>query len=193
MDAEDQACRDVLAAVAEHCAGQRLDTDAVRITMKRLVIITLTTLLLTACGFALRGTAELPASLQPLHLDNINDSTLMGRELLKTLVSNKISLAATPGPDIYTLSLGPETSSERAISINSNARAGEYEILMTVTFQLKRGSATAIPPQKLNLSKVYLADPDNAVAKAEEAVIIQNEMRQELSQLILRRLQAFTP
>jgi len=161
-------------------------------TLTRIFLL-LASLLLAGCGFALRGTAELPASLRPLHLDNINDSTLMGRELLKTLVNNKIPLATNPGPEIYTLSLGAEASNERAISVNSNARAGEYEILMTVTFQLRRGTATAIPQQKLNLSKVYLADPDNAVAKAEEAVIIQNEMRQELSQLILRRLQAFTP
>ncbi len=159
----------------------------------RLLIICCATLLLSSCGFALRGTAELPASLQPLHLDNINDSTAMGRELMRTLVNNKVRLSDDTGATIYSLALGGETSVERAISVNANARAGEYEIIMTVPFQLKRGNTAAIPQQKLTLTKVYLADPENAVAKSEEAVIIQNEMRQELSQLILRRLQAFAP
>ncbi|MEI7950650.1 MAG: LPS assembly lipoprotein LptE [Gammaproteobacteria bacterium] len=161
--------------------------------MLRFLTLSFFTLLLTSCGFALRGTAELPASLQPLHLDNVNDSTAMGRELMRTLVNNKVKLTDTTGASIYSLALGAETNIERAISVNANARAGEYEIIMTVPFQLKRGNTASIPEQKLSLTKVYLADPENAVAKTEEALIIQNEMRQELSQLILRRLQAFTP
>ncbi len=161
--------------------------------MLRFLTLGFFTLLLTSCGFALRGTAELPASLQPLHLDNVNDSTAMGRELMRTLVNNKVKLTDTTGASIYSLALGAETSIERAISVNANARAGEYEIIMTVPFQLKRGNAASIPEQRLSLTKVYLADPENAVAKTEEALIIQNEMRQELSQLILRRLQAFAP
>jgi LPS-assembly lipoprotein len=161
--------------------------------MLRFLTLSFFTLLLTSCGFALRGTAELPASLQPLHLDNVNDSTAMGRELMRTLVNNKVKLTDTTGASIYSLALGAETNIERAISVNANARAGEYEIIMTVPFQLKRGNTASIPEQKLSLTKVYLADPENAVAKTEEALIIQNEMRQELSQLILRRLLAFTP
>ena len=161
--------------------------------MLRNLTLGLATLLLASCGFALRGTAELPASLQPLHLDNINDSTAMGRELMRTLVNNKVKLADAAGATVYSLALGAETSTERAISVNANARAGEYEIIMTVPFQLKRGNTAALAPQTLTLTKVYLADPENAVAKSEEALIIQNEMRQELSRLLLRRLQAFAP
>jgi outer membrane lipopolysaccharide assembly protein LptE/RlpB len=45
----------------------------------------------------------------------------------------------------------------------------------------------------LQLSKVYLADPENAIAKTEEAELIRTEMRRELALLILRRLQSFKP
>ena len=159
----------------------------------RLLTVLFVSLVLAGCGFTLRGNAELPATLQPLHLDNINDSSAMGRELLRVMVSNKVALAGETGATVYSLALGAEKLSERAISVNANARAGEYEIILTVPFQLKRGNAVAIPQQVVSLTKVYLADPENAVAKSEEAVIIQNEMRQEVAQLILRRLQAFKP
>ena len=44
-----------------------------------------------------------------------------------------------------------------------------------------------------SIGEVYLADPENAIAKTEEATLIRNEIRSELAQLILRRLQAFKP
>lgn len=161
--------------------------------MLRLITVFLTMLLLTSCGFTLRGTAELPASLQPLHLTNSAEGSLMSREMTQVMTSNKIALTDKPAANGYSLTVSNETSKERAVSVNANARAGEYEIIMSVSYQLKRGDKSAMQPQTVSLNKVYLADPDNAVAKTEEADIIRGEMRHELAQLILRQLQAFVP
>lgn len=150
-------------------------------------------LLLGGCGFALRGTAELPASLQPLYVENIDSSSPMGRELLRVLANNKVALADATATNQYSLAVGNETSSERALSVNANARAGEYELTLGITYQLRRNGVAASDAVPLQLSKVYLADPENAIAKTEEAELIRTEMRRELALLILRRLQAFKP
>jgi len=47
-----------------------------------------------------------------------------------------------------------------------------------------------VGPEELAIEKVYLADPNNAVAKAEERELMEEEMRLELVTLILRRLQS---
>ncbi|HTR00924.1 MAG TPA: LPS assembly lipoprotein LptE [Candidatus Acidoferrum sp.] len=161
-------------------------------TLTRISVL-LATLLLASCGFTLRGTADLPRALQPLYLENVNDSTPMGRELRRTLLINKVALADKLQANGYSLSVGNESSSERALSVNSNARAGEYEVIMTVPYQLKKGGASVQPQQSVSIGKVYVADPENAVAKTEEANIIRDEMRSEISQQILRRLQAYKP
>ena len=83
-----------------------------------------------------------------------------------------------------------EENSERALSVNANARAGEYEITMVVPFQLRRGTELVLGPETLSVAQAYLADPENAVAKNEEAALIRSEMRRELAQQLLRRLQA---
>lgn len=145
--------------------------------------------LLSGCGFALRGSVDLD-HLEPLYVQNFENGTPIQREVLRILTNNGIALAQEPAPDGYSLDVGAESNSERAISVNANARAGEYEINMSVPFQLRRGSDVVLPPQVLALSKVYLADPENAIAKNEEAEIIRTEMRRELGQLMLRRLQA---
>ena len=161
--------------------------------MLRSTLVTLATLLLTSCGFALRGTATLPAALQPLFLEGANDSTPIRRELQRVLVDNRVTLADDNKTSNYSLAIGNEQSSERALSVNANARAGEYEIVMSANYQIRKGAAAVQAPQTVTLAKVYLADPENAIAKTEEANIIRNEMRREMAQLILRRLQAFKP
>jgi LPS-assembly lipoprotein len=157
--------------------------------MMRLTIAVTLLGLLAGCGFALRGSVDIPR-LEPLYVQNFEGGTPIQREMLRVLVNNKVALADELAPGGYSLDVGAENSSERAISVNANARAGEYEINMSVQFQLRRGSEVVLQPQVLTLSKVYLADPENAIAKNEEAEIIRTEMRRELSQLILRRLQA---
>lgn len=159
--------------------------------MLRALLLSLVTLLLTGCGFTLRGTAELPAALQPLHLENVDSATPLGRELLRVMNSNKVALAETAAPNGYTLALGGETANERALSVNANARAGEYEITLAAMWQLRRNGAAVMEAETLSLSKVYLADPENAIAKNEEAELIRTEMRRELAQQLLRRLQTF--
>jgi LPS-assembly lipoprotein len=148
-------------------------------------------LFVSACGFSLRGTTELSANLQPLYVEAVDTSSPMHRELQRVLNQNQIALAPNVNDANYRLGLGPENSSERALSVNANARAGEYELEISVPFQLAKGTDVVLPPETLSLTKVYLADPDNAVAKNEEAELIRTEMRRELAQQILRRLQAY--
>ncbi|MFZ9584554.1 MAG: LPS assembly lipoprotein LptE [Pseudohongiellaceae bacterium] len=151
------------------------------------------TVIVGGCGFALRGSAALPAALQPLALSNVDNATPLGQELLRALASNDVDLATEAGSASYQLEVGGEAFAERALSVNANARAGEYELTISVPWQLRRGTTVVLGPETLSLGKVYLADPENAIAKQEEAELIRAEMRRELALQLLRRLQVFVP
>jgi outer membrane lipopolysaccharide assembly protein LptE/RlpB len=60
---------------------------------------------------------------------------------------------------------------------------------MSVPFQLLNAGTVVMGPETITLERVYLADPENAAAKSDEARLIQQEMRRELALQILRRLQ----
>jgi LPS-assembly lipoprotein len=148
-------------------------------------------LLLSGCGFTLRGSAELPPQLQPLYVESGSAGSDMLRELNRTLRDNHVQLATEPGAG-YSISIGNEERRERVVSVNVNARAGEYELTLVLPWQLRKGAAVVVEPERLSLSRTYLADPGNAVAKSQEAEQILSEMRQDLSRQLLRRLQALT-
>ncbi|HEY0963147.1 MAG TPA: LPS assembly lipoprotein LptE [Pseudomonadales bacterium] len=145
--------------------------------------------ILGGCGFTLRGTVDLPPELNTLQIESPLPNSELVREVSRMLRNNAVTLTDTPDDDVWRLGIGGEQVSERVLSVNANARAGEYELTMVVDAQLRQG-ATVIGPETLSVSRVYLADPENAVAKNEEAELIRNEMRRELAQQILRRLQS---
>jgi LPS-assembly lipoprotein len=155
-------------------------------------MLLIATLAISGCGFALRGAATLPEKLQTLYLESLDPGSDVLRETRRVLQNNRITLLESASADTYRLGLGVEENTERALSVNANARAGEYELTMSLPFQLRRGSEILLGPETLINSKVYLADPENAVAKNEEAQQIRSEMRRELAQQIIRRLQALT-
>jgi len=147
-------------------------------------------LTLSACGFHLRGTTTIPPALQSIALSSTNGNTDILSQLQRTLEAGDVTLLDAPGANGFELVVGAETVTERVLSVNSNARAGEFELSMTLPFQLRRGGAAVVGPEELAIEKVYLADPNNAVAKAEERELMEEEMRLELVTLILRRLQS---
>jgi LPS-assembly lipoprotein len=156
--------------------------------LSRLMLFSLV-LLLSGCGFALRGSAELPAQMQPLYLESLAGDSDMLREVRRTLQNNRVQLVTEPGEG-FALGIGNEERSERVVSVNVNARAGEYELTLSLPWQLRQGATVVAGPERLSISRAYLADPNNAVAKSQEGEQILREMRQDLSRQLLRRLQA---
>ena len=145
---------------------------------------------LSSCGFSLRGTAALPAALQTMQIQSTDANSDIVRELRRVLRNNDVDVEAVEQSSGYRLQVGQEQNSERALSVNNLARAGEYQLTMSVPFQLLNTGTSVLGPETISLERVYLADPENAAAKSDEARLIQQEMRRELALQILRRLQA---
>lgn len=151
--------------------------------------ILISTIFLAGCGFTLRGTVALSPELQTLYLVSSAGESAILQELRRALLAGDISLLDTPREDVYRLELGEELSEERVLSVNSNARAGEYELSLSVPVQLSSGNTQLLGPEVLSIARVYLADPNSAVAKQEERELMEEEIRLELVSQILRRLQ----
>jgi LPS-assembly lipoprotein len=154
----------------------------------RLVMLLCAAAALSSCGFSLRGTAALPPALQTMQVQSADPNGDITRELRRVLRNNDVSVDAAES-SAYSLQIGQEQNSERALSVNSQARAGEYQLTMSVPFQLLNAGTPVLGPETITLERVYLADPENAAAKSDEAQLIQREMRRELALQILRRLQ----
>jgi outer membrane lipopolysaccharide assembly protein LptE/RlpB len=157
---------------------------------KHLLPIFISLLLLSACGFTLRGSNDaqlFSPDLQQIQLSSSNAEEL-AQLLRRRLLASGIDLVENSSS--YKLSLGDEQILERVVSVNRNARAGEYELSLLTSIQLDKDAETLIPREIISVEQVYEADPANAAAKTNEAELVRNELRQALVEQIIRRLQS---
>ncbi len=146
-------------------------------------------MLLSSCGFTLRGydSALLSPELQQLQLSYNTSSNELAQILRRRLMASGVEIIENTSA--YNLILGDEQSIERIISVNRNVRAGEYEITLTASMQLDNNGESLIAREIISVEQIYEADPNNAAAKTNEAEIVMDELRLALSEQIMRRLQ----
>lgn len=147
-------------------------------------------LLLTACGFHLRGqggSTMLPAELSTLRVFRANSGehdalVLTVREALK---QSGATVVATGDVPIVTL-LEEAVESEVASVKTSTAKASEYRLRYTLTFRVD-GSRSQ-PEQSIRLQREFSVDPAHILAKEQEEQELVRSMQQEAAQQLVRRL-----
>ncbi|MEX0619449.1 MAG: LPS assembly lipoprotein LptE [Pseudohongiellaceae bacterium] len=162
------------------------------VSIYRFLFAMVSVMTLTACGFTLRGTGANPASLPNLQLDLQQENGEIARLIRRSLVSSHESPgdATARLSESPVLSISAEQLDTRPVSINPRARAAQYELRMAIDISLTSGETFLIEPETLLIERVYFEDTENITGNLEEVETIKAEMRRELVDQLVRRLQA---
>ncbi len=152
-------------------------------TVQLRLILLIATLLLSSCGFQLRGSADVPPELRALALQMPAGRSALRLELSRTLRSNGIELA-TAAP--YTLEILDEKQGRRVASLNESVKVDEYELRTEVRFQITQGERFLIAPTAVRTERVYTYNADAITAKNAQEALLRREMQQDISRQILR-------
>ncbi|MDX1736251.1 MAG: LPS assembly lipoprotein LptE [Halioglobus sp.] len=156
------------------------------------LLLVATTILLGGCGFQLRGVGNsatlLPEEWKQMHLVTNNPNSEFSREVSARFELNGVTWAERADAN-YVLLLGPEDFQQRNLSLNSEARAAEFELTMRASFTVQTADGrVAMRQTTSSVVKQMENDPRNVVGKSEEIRLLQQEMRAELAQRILRSI-----
>jgi len=159
-------------------------------------LILCTTLLLAACGFHLRGTGSsrtaLPEDWKSMHLVSDTPNSEFSRNVTAVFAANGVQWTERADAR-YSLILSPERFDQRSLSLNSEARVSEYELTMSSQFSVvDAGNREVMPTTPVSVIKQMENDPRNVVGKEGEVQLIQNEMRYELAEQIMRRISFYS-
>ncbi len=145
--------------------------------------------LVAGCGFQLRGTATLP-----FDTISVPGETPLGIELQRNIASgtNAKVVPQDANPQAVLALLG-ETRERLILSLNSQGQVTEYELRYFVTFRVYSPKGTDFIPSNQIALRRPITFNDQVLAKEEEAELIYREMRQDMVQLIMRRLAAAKP
>jgi LPS-assembly lipoprotein len=150
------------------------------------------TCLVAACGFHLRGTGTsrtaLPDDWKSMHLVTGDPNGEFSRNVTALLAANGVQWTDRQSAK-FSLVLSPERFEQRNLSLNSEARVAEFELSMSSQFSVLDAKNTEVMPTTVvSVVKQMENDPRNVVGKQGEVQLIQNEMRYELAEQIIRRI-----
>lgn len=146
-------------------------------------------LLLSACGFQLRGAAPLPENIQRLAINPYDPYMPLQREIIGLLSYNDITIVdigQRPDAILYIKSDDFQTT-DTSIGTDGRIREKSYNYIVTFTLTNAEGQ-TLIPLQKVNSLRIIEFNPDLALAQTMEAQVIRNELRRDVARQLVRWL-----
>lgn len=158
--------------------------------IKRNLAVAGLALLLSACGFQLRGTGETSFALEEINLQARNSYGDTAKDLEELLKDNGVRVY--PGAR-YTLDLVREQNSQRTASYTTAARTAEYELSSVLDYQFRGPQDTVLLEDSVEVRKVYVHDSSNLIGSDQEAEQLRQEMRRELLQQVSMRIRGITP
>ncbi|WP_019029825.1 LPS assembly lipoprotein LptE [Colwellia piezophila] len=157
------------------------------LSFSRLIIALLTTSLLSACGFQLRGDYLLDDELQTLYVSSTDVHGELTRLVKLNLTRNQVKVLARSKADIPELRIIADKLDRRTLSLFSNGQVAEYELIYSVEYQV-RFSGEDAQNFRFELYRDYQDDPNLALAKSRELSLLLSEMRTSAADKILRDL-----
>ncbi|MFT6284729.1 MAG: LPS-assembly lipoprotein [Arenicella sp.] len=146
------------------------------------------------CGFKLRGDYGLPKGIGQLQLLSAQQNTPLHRILGKQLQNFNIDVwdktASASQIDEQADAIVYLTSDQlerRLLSLFSTGQVAEYELVYTIKYQIQFPAQDA-QEIEFDVTREYQDDPDAVLAKSRELDLIQNEMRQEAANRIIRQI-----
>ena len=162
------------------------------ITVYRLLILSCVSVILSSCGFSLRGSDVLSSKFQVIQLDMEQPNSEFSRLLRRSLEVADVSIesVALTNSDSPVLLVSNERIVSRPITVNPRARAAQYEMRLSINIALGNAERYLISPETLMVERIYFEDIANIAGTQEEVEIITAEMRRELVNQLMRRLEA---
>jgi LPS-assembly lipoprotein len=143
---------------------------------------------LAACGFHLRGEADLP--FRTLYVPNA--TTGIALDLKRHLQSaSDTRVVDDPKAAQAQLQFIEETRGKEILALNAGGRVREYRLVYRVSFRVADGrGGEYVPRSTVRLERDITYDDALALAKETEEQLLFRDMQADMVQQILRRLTA---
>ena len=158
--------------------------------IKRNLLVMGLAVLLSACGFQLRGTGTNQLSITELDVTARNAYGETVRQLRQVLESSGVKITESAP---YKLVLTSEQESQRAATYTGVGGTVEYQLTNVLNYEIEGQNHLPLLSNKIEVHKMYLQDTSNITGSDQEAAMAKQEMRREVVQQMVLRLEQLTP
>lgn len=157
--------------------------------MRKLLACLILPVVLTACGFHLRGHIDMPKW--------FNDVYIMTQQGDRTLVSTletyfkayQIDLNPRPDEARYWLVIQKIEQKQEISSVGTSSNPRQYLLLYTVDFLLQeRKGKIVLPTSQVTVTRQLTVNSNRILGSNEEATLLIKEMQRDAAMLILNKI-----
>lgn len=152
-------------------------------------VLLLAALLLSGCGFHLRGAADLP--FKSLYVQ-APPTSLFGTQLKRVIgSSSKTDVVAEPKAAEAILQLLDERREKEILSLSGAGRVREFQLRYRVRYRVvDQKQRELVPTSEIVLRRDFSFNDEEALSKESEEALLFRDMQTDAVQQLLRRLQA---
>ena len=145
--------------------------------------------LITSCGYTMRGSLNLPASLSDISVYSSKYSILVN-SINETLINSGINVTNSNDKTLHRIVVLSERFNRRQLSMSISGRVNEYELIYDVQYEIN------LPNEKnlldsITLYRDYSFDENNVMGNSDREDDIKSEMISTASTLIFNKLRAY--
>jgi LPS-assembly lipoprotein len=149
-------------------------------------------LILTACGFHLRGTGTDAMPFETLHLQD-SGAPIIAQELRRAFHSGGVRLVPAQEEAQMMLELTNERTEKHILSLSGKGKVREYEIVYRVEFRGRKASSpTWGPPQVVELRRDFSYSDSALLAKDYEEARLMKDMVSDAVREVMRRVSSMS-
>ena len=150
-------------------------------------------LLLTGCGFHLRGdglSTSTLSTLPPVYLQSGNPQGGVMVELQRQGQQRGARFTTDSTEAEIALNIGSENFERRVLTVGSTGKVSEFALHYSVNFSVLDKQGKELIADSLNLVRDYRFDETQVLGKEAEEAQLRRDMLRDAAQQILRRLRA---
>lgn len=165
---------------------------------RRAVLALGLTVLLSACGFHLRGSNGsfmLPFATMYIGLPDTSPLAIDLKRYIRAIGSTEVVNSRDDADAVLDVLGDPERNRTKTIlSLNSSGRVSEYQLGYSINFRvLDKAGNQLLAPTTITLVRPITYNDSQVLAKESEEAQLYRDMRNDLVQQIMRRLAAIKP
>jgi len=156
----------------------------------RRALICLSFVLLSACGFKLRGEFALPAAMDSTLVIVADSLSPLQRNLTRAIVQSGRRVVSNRDDAAAVLEISRNQMIQNVLSVGDQARVREFELRYEVDFRLldARSGAELMAKQSLSIAREYRFDEQQYIGISGEEEVIRQDLEREMVRALLERI-----
>jgi len=152
-------------------------------------LVMLIALLLSACGYHLRGEMDLPSEMKTIYLEGA--SAPLQEQFRKALASSQVQLVSSRAAAGTIITVSNEENLKRALSLGSSGYANQFGLEYRLNYEVTdKNNKPLVTSQPVDIKREYFNNQQLILGKDNEETVIRNEMYQQAVRTIINQVRA---